>query len=161
MTETYHHWLFQSMQAFSNAPSTVVFRIDPGSDGFPMPRYDEGIFAGYSVVASPEVLDSRELSALVELLANRKSFLSEEGGKACTFSPSIGLRMTRRDDQLDLLLHFECQQMRILLNGEFRAMVDFDPSYLLLLSITQRSLPAEAETQQPGQGNGSARPQGN
>jgi len=102
---------------------------------------------GYQITAGPVKLVPTQARAFSRLLTTPVSEFFRDAHKACILQPGIGLRFTKAEHVIDILLCFSCDEFAIYEDGRSINTEDFDDVRPQLVKLAKQLYPNDKEIQ--------------
>jgi hypothetical protein len=97
--------------------SCVVYRLEdsyPGSDEAKKEKY----LHGYSILAGPIDLSIENRKVLHSIIESRSTYVEHSVPVDCSFLPGVAFCFADKQNRVDLLICFTCNELRYYLNGK-------------------------------------------
>ena len=99
--------------------SVEFYSLEPGRDDT-----KESIFHGFPILDKKQLTDKKHVETIVKYLY--KSINQSEGAIAECFFPRHGLKIKSKNEEIDLVICFECLQMRVYAKEETTVLIEGD-----------------------------------
>lgn len=131
-------------EILEGATQVVVYHLAPQDEyGEPDPAdAKKPQIDGFVILGAPITVDVKALRPVLDTLRDDHTW-SDPTAYFCTFSPSLALRVTRKDRSTDVLLCLDCSQARFVNDGKTSASSWFKAGRPQLIKALKKALPKD------------------
>ena len=150
----------QTMTILLGATRVEVFRVRPeGSVKSDDQEASKTMIGGHRITVSGGERDEEYARRLTTVILDKQTYRFHVHNpvfgiiSTCAFRPGVGFRVFKGQEAVEILLCFNCNEMRILSkdaegNVTHRAIGEFKPMRLVLLQLCKEGFPADSEIQE-------------
>ena len=116
--------------SMNSQASCVVYRLEdsyPSSEEAKKEKY----LHGYTILAGPIDLSIENRKALHSIIESRSTYVENAVPVDCSFLPGVAFCFDDKQNRVDLLVCFTCNELRYYLNGEIVWQSYFDSGELI------------------------------
>ena len=116
-----------------------LYRVGPKEDNY---KY----FYSYSIYKGPDLLAEKDSIKLSRIFLDEKSYkINFDDGslKLCEFNPGLAFRFYKGKEVLDILLCFQCDEIKFYHNQKLLGQADVDPARADLVNLSKQLFPKD------------------
>jgi hypothetical protein len=131
----------QTRQVLDNGPQFILYSLDPQSRGMkPADLKGKPIFHQYIILGQTPLKNAQTRADVLSALY--KGIRTNKGGAAKCFNPRHGIRAVQGNQTVDLVICFECRQIKIYDgNGQHNASTESSPQPVFDRVLSQARVP--------------------
>ena len=116
-----------------------LYRLGPKEENY---KY----LYNYSIYKGPEVLKANYRQKLSMIFLNKKSYkinFDDTKIKLCEFNPGLAFRFYKGKEKLDILVCFQCDEIKFYHNEKVLGQADIDPARKALVTLSKELFPKD------------------